>query len=88
MKKVFVLVILATFLQLAPPDAFSEVYWGDLHVHTYYSGDAANWGLASTETPDKACQYAKDNGLNFLAVTDHAEGNETERWIIFYGAIQ
>lgn len=75
MKKGLVLSVLVTVLLLAPPLVFSEVYWGDLHVHTYYSKDAELHGLASTETPDMACSYAKTNSLNFVAITDHSEND-------------
>ncbi|MBI4689699.1 MAG: DUF3604 domain-containing protein [Nitrospirae bacterium] len=37
--------------------------------------DAELGGLSSTENVDKACQYAKNHGLNFVAVTDHAESS-------------
>lgn len=66
-------------------DTFNrQVYFGDLHLHTSFSLDAA---AAKTETtPDDAYEFAKGNPvsylgrthqrrapLDFLAVTDHAE---------------
>ena len=68
----------------AAVDGDRQVYFGDLHLHTSYSLDAA---AAQTETtPDDAYRYAKGEvvtylgrpvqrnaPLDFLAVTDHAE---------------
>jgi hypothetical protein len=79
MKKGMFLIIFIVLL--FPALCLAETYWGDLHVHTYYSGDAARWGLSSTETPEKACQYAKNNGLNFVAVTDHSENGTFSGWM-------
>ena len=45
-----------------------NIYWGDLHVHTGYSRDGDQ-----TTTTDTSCFYGKQNELNFMAVTDHAE---------------
>jgi hypothetical protein len=61
-----------------------NAYFGDLHLHTGYSADAA---LMTDSTPDDAYRYAKGEAiarfgnqtiqlkrpLDFLAVTDHAE---------------
>lgn len=66
------------------PDGQMHVYFGDLHLHTAYSMDAAS---VQTETlPDDAYRFAKGEAvdyfgkrvkrlapLDFLAVTDHAE---------------
>ncbi len=67
--------LLVLFVLVSPVVGFAEIYWGDLHVHTYYSKDSELHGLASTEHVDKACEYAKTNGLNFVAVTDHSEND-------------
>ena len=61
-----------------------QVYFGDLHLHTSYSLDAA--AAKTNTTPDDAYRYAKGEAvdylgqmvrrhapLDFLAVTDHAE---------------
>ncbi|TIX49535.1 DUF3604 domain-containing protein [Alteraurantiacibacter aquimixticola] len=61
-----------------------QVYFGDLHLHTSYSLDAA--AAKTNTTPDDAYMYAKGEAvdylgrmvqrrtpLDFLAVTDHAE---------------
>ena len=67
------------------PAVSENVYFGDLHLHTRYSNDAATFG--TTRTPDDAYRYAKGEAvphlggieiqlrtpLDFLAVTDHAE---------------
>lgn len=66
------------------PDGEMHVYFGDLHLHTAYSMDAAS---VQTETmPDDSYRFAKGETvtyfgkqvkrrapLDFLAVTDHAE---------------
>lgn len=69
MIKALRLLVCAAALSLPGP-VLAGVYWGDLHVHTGYSAD----GDPST-TPDSACYYAKQNGLNFTSVTDHSEGD-------------
>lgn len=69
--------------QPAPPDG-RTAYFGDLHVHTFYSFDAFIFGTRAT--PDDAYRYARgeairhpagfdvqlDRPLDFYAVTDHA----------------
>ncbi len=74
----------------APPaSARTQVYWGDEHVHTGWSGDA---GLAGTTLgPEDAVRFARgepvnaSNGkparlkraLDWVAVTDHSDGMGT-----------
>jgi hypothetical protein len=63
-----------------------NAYFGDLHVHTSYSSDARIFGTVAG--PDEAYRFAKGKaidfqnfgqiqlkygGLDFMAVTDHAE---------------
>jgi hypothetical protein len=69
-----------------PHDPLKNVYWGDTHVHTHESFDAALFG--TTLTLEDAYRFAKgealrsDGGermqlsrpLDFVAITDHAEG--------------
>jgi len=69
--------------QPASPDR-RTAYFGDLHVHTFYSFDAFIFGTRAT--PDDAYRYARgaairhpagfdvqlDRPLDFYAVTDHA----------------
>ncbi len=69
-----------------PPNPLKNVYWGDTHVHTHESFDAALFG--TTLTIEDAYRFARgealrsDGGermqlsrpLDFVAITDHAEG--------------
>ena len=68
------------------PTPLKNVYWGELHIHTVESLDAVLFG--TTLTIEDAYRFAKgeplrsDGGelmqlsrpLDFLAITDHAEG--------------
>lgn len=63
----------------------TQLYWGDLHLHTALSADA--YTLGARTTPEQAYRFARGevveagNGmalrarypLDFLAITDHAE---------------
>jgi len=66
----------------------TNLYWGDTHLHTSYSFDAYGLGNRTTD-PNTAYRFAKgmpvvhpghralvkiDRALDFLVVTDHAEG--------------
>ena len=66
----------------------TQLLWGDTHLHTSYSFDAFTLGNATAD-PDTAYRFAKglpvihpghralvriDRPLDFLVVTDHAEG--------------
>jgi hypothetical protein len=73
-------------LVIQPRNPLKNVYWGDLHVHTVESFDAVLFG--TTLTIDDAYRFARgdtlrsDGGelmqlsrpLDFVAITDHAEG--------------
>ena len=65
----------------------TQLYWGDTHLHTNYSGDAYAL-LTTTADPDTSYRFAKglpvvadlnrsrvqiETPLDFLVVTDHAE---------------
>ncbi|MCA9509092.1 MAG: DUF3604 domain-containing protein [Myxococcales bacterium] len=79
----------ASALALAGPAAAGDgdlnVYYGDLHLHTSYSTDAVFLSGARTGLDDayrfargEAVEYAgqmlrRDEPLDFIAVTDHAE---------------
>ncbi|MDH3225803.1 MAG: DUF3604 domain-containing protein, partial [Thermoleophilia bacterium] len=68
------------------PNPLKNAYWGDTHVHTHESFDAALFG--TTLTIEDAYRFARgealrtDGGermqlsrpLDFVAITDHAEG--------------
>jgi hypothetical protein len=71
---------------MQPPNPRKNVYWGDTHVHTHESFDATLFG--TTLTIEDAYRFARgetlrsDGGermqlsrpLDFVAITDHAEG--------------
>ena len=73
-------------LSIQPRNPLKNVYWGDLHVHTVESFDAVLFG--TTLTIEDAYRFARgdtlrsDGGelmqlsrpLDFVAITDHAEG--------------
>ena len=71
---------------LAPVEYPENVYFGDAHVHTVMSMDAAAWG--TTQTPDDSYRYAKGEEvtsfkgwktqltrpLDWLVIADHSDG--------------
>ena len=70
----------------APNENATDVYFGDAHVHTVMSMDAAAWG--TTQTPDDSYRYAKGEEvtsfkgwktqltrpLDWLVIADHSDG--------------
>lgn len=55
-------------------------YWGDLHAHSAWSWDGCEeWETDCAVTGDRPGEYffehAADNGLDFAALTDHAEAD-------------
>ena len=87
--------LLASAVALAGPvSAQTNLYWGDLHLHTNLSTDAfatGNKGIG----PNEAYRFAKgipvyhpnldtkvqiDRPLDFLAITDHATNLGIDSW--------
>lgn len=64
----------------------SEILFGDLHVHTTFSADAFFRSLPPTNgegahPPADACDFARFcSGLDFYALTDHAESLTLQHW--------
>lgn len=80
------MVVAAGSARAAEDDVRTNVYWGDVHLHSNYSWDAYGTGN-TTLTPDQAYRFARGlpvihpnrsstvrirRPLDFLAVTDHA----------------
>ena len=74
----------AAALTTAPPGR--QVLFGDLHVHTTFSTDAFLWSLPmaggeGAHPVSDACDFARYcSGLDFWAITDHAEATTPLRW--------
>jgi len=72
--------------QQAPAGDTDQILFGDLHVHTTYSTDAFMWALPMLGGPGvhpvgDACDFARYcSGLDFWAITDHAESGTPFRW--------
>ncbi|WP_279244089.1 DUF3604 domain-containing protein [Candidatus Litorirhabdus singularis] len=64
----------------------AEILFGDFHVHTNWSIDAAMFGLpmmtdSEVVTPADACDFARYcSALDFWSINDHAEGMTPRSW--------
>ena len=64
-----------------------QILFGDVHVHTTFSADAFMMSLPlmggeGAHPPADACDYARFcSGLDFFALTDHAESMSEEHWV-------
>jgi hypothetical protein len=73
-----------------------DFYLGDLHAHTGYSGDAASADMGRCRVPGTCGNFAdvfdeaRDNGLDFLALSDHVNGFRSMSdvdWVTFHAAV-
>jgi len=71
-----------------------QILFGDLHVHTDYSADAALFNLPPVSgfggtTPGDACNYARYcSAVDFWSINDHAEGLTPRVWQETVSAIE
>jgi len=74
---------------LNPPSSSTvdkQILFGDLHVHTSYSLDAAIFDTPASKgtgytTPTDACDFARYcSALDFWSINDHAEGIAPWQW--------
>jgi hypothetical protein len=75
LRPLLALLAITTTLIAADPASSSSYRWwkGNLHTHSLWSdGD---------EYPEIICQWYKDHGYNFLALSDHNIIADKERWI-------
>ena len=71
---------------VTPEGETGQILFGDLHVHTTYSTDAFMWALPimggeGVHPVGDACDFARYcSGMDFWAITDHAESGTPYRW--------
>jgi len=69
-----------------PAPGEAQILFGDLHVHTSYSLDAAMFGTPAVKgtgytTPADACDFARYcSALDFWSINDHAEAISPWQW--------
>ena len=72
--------------QIKDSENTSQIFFGDLHVHTTFSQDAFLFSLPviqgeGAHPPADACNFARFcSSLDFFSITDHAEGLTKEMW--------
>ncbi|MCP4154194.1 MAG: CehA/McbA family metallohydrolase [bacterium] len=75
---VTVMIVAAIMLLGLQTEMYGEVYFGDIHAHSAHSMDAGTTedceAEGSTETLALFFENAINAGLDFVAITDHAEG--------------
>ena len=75
---------LTIFVDDAPLPTLEDWYWGDMHVHSFYTRDSIEFAAPVSET----VTAARSLGLHFLAITDHSYDFQTatpagESWRAF-----
>lgn len=72
--------------EFASAPGTTKILYGDLHVHTSYSLDAAIFDTSAVKgtgytTPADACDFARYcSGLDFWSINDHAEAISPWQW--------
>ena len=73
-------------VEVAAAHSGPSILFGDLHVHTSFSQDAALFGLplvtdSDIALPSDACDFARYcSALDFWSINDHAEGMTPRSW--------
>ena len=76
----------AGFMSEPAARASNQILFGDLHVHTTFSGDAFIFSLPlfqgeGVHPPADACDFARFcSGLDFWSINDHAEDITAQQW--------